>query len=301
MYICIDLGGTNVRAALVDDSPALIGAPILRTRPKSLDGVKAVLAELLHVLSEQAPAPPRAVGLATAGPLDIERGAYLTPSNMPELHNWAVGPWIAEHQGLPALLENDAQAAAYGEVAAGGLKGSLDAVVLTLGTGVGSGVIVNGEIQRAGHVTGPELGHMYLGPGRKIRCGCGQVGCAETWLNRNALADLLRQKGVPVDSLRDVDAHLAQKNPQALAALDAYGRRLGIFIADLAVVFGPRPFGIAGGVSRLAPHFLPATRATIAHRLANRPYWRPVTITPSPDPDRAALLGMAALLARRGA
>jgi glucokinase len=221
---------------------------------------------------------------------------------MPELNCFAIGEYLENRYGLPLLMENDAQAAALGEVWKGCLEGVTEAVVLTLGTGIGSGVIRNGMIWRANHSTGPELGHIYLGPGRKKVCGCGQVGCAETWLNKQALIDLFHKDGFQVFELRDILGLVQKQDPQVIRIIRQYGHRLGLYISMLQVVFGCDHIGLSGGMSHFVPFCLDTIWQTLRHRFVSRQQWLPKSIGYSPDPEMSGLYGMARLweLAEQG-
>ncbi len=302
MYISIDLGGTNMRGTWIT-SAGRYGEVILHSRPRTLEGTKDSLINLVKDLRARAPEPAMGIGLATAGPLDHRKRMYLTTTNMPELDHFRVGEFLEKEFSLPVRMENDAQAAALGEVWAGGLAGTADAVVITLGTGVGSGVIMNHEIWRGGHFTGPELGHVYLGPGPKRSCemgesslpscGCGQVGCAESWLQKKAFLDLFNRCGYAIDDPKEVFSDLEQATPAALRLLDIYGRRLGLYLSVLQVVFGFPCIGISGGLSAFYPYFQKGMWDTLEYRFAQRKWWLPKQIVSSPDPEMSALLGMA--------
>ena len=309
MYISIDLGGTNIRGTWVN-AHGDYGRVVLHPRPRSLDGTRESLKKLVQDLQEQAPDQVRGIGLATAGPLDHRKRMYLRTTNMPELDHFRVGEFLEQAFSLPVRMENDAQAAALGEVWAGGLPGSADAVVITLGTGVGSGVIMNHEIWRAGHFTGPELGHVYLGPGPRRSChigesalpacGCGQVGCAESWLQKKALLKLFNRCGFEVNDPREGLGELEKGNRFALRVMDIYGRRLGLYLSVLQVVFGFSCIGISGGLSAFFPYFQGGMWDTMGHRFAYRKWWLPEKVVPSPDPEMSALLGMARVFVLEG-
>jgi glucokinase len=294
MYACLDMGGTNLRGTWIDASGNR-GDVVLRSRPRTLEGTQAALLELIRDIRESAPEAVRGVGLASAGPLDHVHGQYLRTSNMPELDYFRVADFVQEQVGLPFLLENDAQAAALGEVWNGSLAGSRDAVVITLGTGVGSGVVFQERIWRAGHFTGPELGHIHLGFGRP-ECGCGQVGCAETWLNQRALLDLFTERGAPVSASRQALERVRGGDLRALEVMGDYGGRLGLFLSILQVVFGLENIGISGGLSHFLPHCRERVWQTLRERFHKRQQWLPERIEASPDPEMSALWGVARAL-----
>lgn len=295
MFACIDLGGTNLRGTWVDASGGR-GRVNLISRPRTLDGTREALVRLIASIQQEAPSDLRGIGLATAGPLDHRSRTYLRTSNMPELNDFPVGDFLKERTGLMVTMENDAQAAALGETWKGCLAGEQRAVVITLGTGIGSGVIMDGCIWRADHFTGPELGHLYLGPGRRKRCGCGQVGCAETWLNKEALMDLFLAEGVADADLRAFHQLAAEGDPRAMRVMKLYGRRLGLYLSSLQVIFGVQSIGLSGGLSRFIPLCESFIWATLEKRFQGRGWWLPKRIAASSDPEMSALLGMAKTL-----
>ena len=292
MYLVIDLGGTNIRGTWMDHDGAH-GTIQHASRPRTLEGTKAHFKDLVDRLRETAPRQVLGVGLATAGPLDHRAQKYLQTSNMPELNGFAIGDFVRREIGLPFLMENDAQAAALGEVWKGGIAGATNAVVLTLGTGVGSGVILEGRLWRGGHFTGPELGHVFLGPGRSRACGCGQVGCIETWLNKWAFERLASRCGLSQTQPRYVAQLWEQGDPAATACVRRYGHRIGLAISTLQVVFGAEAIGLSGGLSTFFQACEPYVWRTLRHRFTNRQWWLPATIAASPDPDMSGLWGMA--------
>lgn len=294
MFICIDLGGSNLRGTWIEKS-GRTGEVVHVSRPRSLESTKNALAGIVNQLAVDSPQKVQKIGLASAGPMDFDTGQYLNPTNMPELKGFNVRDFLFNQFGLEVVLENDAQASALGEVFRGCLTGESDAMVFTLGTGLGSGVVIDSRIWRGKLSAGPELGHLYLGPGRNVRCGCGQVGCAETWLNARALMDLTRST-LNLRSLKELDSHLEQRDPGALKALDQYGRRLGIYLSQVVSIFGITAVGLSGGLSRLAPYFTSSALDTLNYRLARRTWLIPKSIKNSPDPEMSALWGMCHLI-----
>ena len=295
MFACIDLGGTNLRGTWVSGSGER-GEVNLIARPRTLEGTKESLLALISSIRKDASSNLRGVGLATAGPLDHRSRQYLQTSNMPELNFFKMGDFLNEQTGLMVSMDNDAQAAALGETWQGCLAGEQEAVVITLGTGVGSGVIIDGDIWRANHFTGPELGHLYLGPGRRKRCGCGQVGCAETWLNKEALVDLCQDEGMFGSDVRDLHQAVDNREPRALKVMERYGRRLGLYLSSLQVIFGVRSIGLSGGLSSFLPYCEDWVWDTLRKRFQHRSWWLPERIAASSDPEMSALLGMARTL-----
>ena len=218
MYICIDLGGSNLRGTWMDRSGSC-GDVLSMPRPGELAGTRQALAGLIGELSQKSPGAVQNIGIASAGPLNLEQGIYFTPTNMPELQGFDLAGFVYGILGIRPVLENDAQAAALGEIFKGCLAGENDALVFTLGTGLGSGVIMDRRVWRGRLDAGPELGHVYMGPNRGKRCGCGQAGCAETWLNAAALKELVMQNGLPLAGLKELDGYLERNDEKALKAM----------------------------------------------------------------------------------
>ncbi len=295
MYICIDLGGSNLRGTWIDKF-GQSGKVTVVSRPASLEGTREALSVIIDGIKRDCPGIVQKIGLATAGPMDFHRGVYLNPTNMPELTDFNLKDFISKEFGFDLVLENDAQAAALGEIFKGCLAGENEALVFTLGTGLGSGVVINKQIWRGILPAGPELGHLYLGPGRKIRCGCGQTGCAETWLNAAALKDLACRNGLQIDNLRELDFYLLSNDGKAFKTMEQYGRRLGLYLSQVVSIFGITAIALGGGLSRLAPYFTKSAHKTIAHRLDKRKWLIPKKICNSPDPEMSALWGMCFLM-----
>jgi glucokinase len=291
MFACIDLGGTNIRGTWIDRD-GNVGRVELSQRSRDLEGTKSALVRLVRSICEQAPSRVQGIGLASAGPLDHRERRYLKTSNMPELDYFRVGDFLEERFGMPVLMENDAQAAALGEVWKGGLAGENSGVVLTLGTGVGSGVIMDGDLWRGGHFTGPELGHIFLGRREDRHCGCGQTGCAEIWLNKTALVELFRERGYDIAELREMTGPVERREPAAEEAMRAYGERLGTYLSILQVVFGLPCVGLSGGLSSFVPSCLDSVWRTLQDAFEYRQWWLPRRIVSSPDPEMSALYGM---------
>ncbi len=189
--IGVDLGGTNIKAGLLD---AEANVKCSFSVPAEVDrGAERVIANI-------AGAARRAitkggvehgevvgVGIGSPGPLSHRKGLVINPGNLPCLKDTPLRDIIAERTGIRTTLENDANAAAWGEFWAGAGKGVSDLVMFTLGTGVGGGVISEGRLLRGHFENGAELGHILANPGGR-RCSCGQLGCVEAYSSAYFLA-----------------------------------------------------------------------------------------------------------------
>ncbi len=186
----IDLGGTNTKLAVVDRAYRILTHRSVPTQPET--GPRAVIAALTQVaeaLVQQANLAHGdvvGVGFATPGPLDLGAGRITKAANLPGWHHVPVRDLLRERIGLPVTLENDGNAAAFGEYIAGAGVGCEHLVVLTLGTGVGAGVIVDGAVLHGHFDNAGELGHMIVVVDG-LPCPCGQRGCLERYASADAI------------------------------------------------------------------------------------------------------------------
>lgn len=192
LLIGIDLGGTNIKTGLVQTDGKLLETVSIPTG-KGPDTVIANMiksAEQVLLKAGHQKSEVLGVGIASPGALDSAKGIVKKAGNLEGFVQLPLRDRVAQGLGLPAVLENDANAAAYGEYFAGVGKtaGVQDLVVFTLGTGVGGGIIYKGELLRGFHDVGAELGHIIVQPGG-IPCTCGQIGCLERYASASACGD----------------------------------------------------------------------------------------------------------------
>lgn len=192
-YLGIDVGGTNIKAGVVTAAGELV-AGVARVKTEADRGSEVGL-ENIEEAARQAVKDAgiemsaiHAVGLATPGPMDIKRGMLLSPANMPEWKEVLVREEVAHRLGRPTWLQNDANAAAYGEFWIGAAKEASSLVFWTLGTGIGCGIIVDGAIIDGAHSLGSECGHIIVDmDGPRVHPGTGQRGVLEAYAAARAL------------------------------------------------------------------------------------------------------------------
>lgn len=191
LYLGIDLGGTNIKAGVVDDAGNVVARASVPT--EATRGPDHGVAQML-LASNQAMQQAgisvesiAAVGLATPGTMDIPKGMLLNPQNLPGWDNFPVLQKVADAIGRPTILQNDANAAAYGEYWAGIATNADSLVFLTLGTGLGGGIIVDDTIVQGEHSHGSELGHTIIEMDNGRLCKTGQYGTLEAYCSANAL------------------------------------------------------------------------------------------------------------------
>lgn len=265
--IGIDLGGSFIKCCLGCRDGATM--PILQ-RPTPADGGADAVVEAMAAAGRAAldrhgidRGQVAGVGIGSPGPLDYERGVVVSMPNIPGMELVPLRDRLAEAMGVPAYLENDANAAAYGEYIAGAGSDVDQMVLLTLGTGIGSGVIRRGRILHGAHGIGGEAGHMIVQPGGDL-CGCGQRGCLEryssaTYIARRArmlietggrassLAGVIRAKG-------DIDARHVNEARKAgdPLAVEVWGQAmtaLAVGCVNICRLFDPDAIVLAGGLT----------------------------------------------------
>lgn len=307
--LAYDLGGTKVVAGIV--SP---GGKILTERrelariPEGRDVVLRQLAELGRALLAEYPRA-RSVGVASAGPLHPERGTLLDPTNFSrgQSGEWDSVPLARTLERAlkrPVVLENDAAAAALAEHWQGAARGCDNAMILTLGTGLGTGVIANGELVRSGRQLHPEAGHVILRAGDATGpCGCGNLGCAEAYLSgRNFAQRFARQQKLSaVPDGAGIAARARAGDAHARAAFDEYAELLAVAVHNYVVLYAPERVILTGSFAEASDLFFPRARARLAELLARRR--KGIDLLPelllSTLRNRAGLLGGAYIALRR--
>jgi glucokinase len=300
LTLCFDLGGTKLRGAYVDGRGRITAHAVSRVRQdEGFDG-------LIRLFKETAGQLPKAkfksVSVASAGPLHPERGILLDPTNFfTGEKSWGVLPLVRDLKKAfkkPVRLENDAAAAVLGERWKGGHGKAKNILAMTLGTGVGIGVICNDELVRAGRGLHPEASHIPLDMNAKeYPCGCGAFGCIEAYLAGSHFAYRLgRLKG---RALSGEEAVALAKGGDVWVqeAFREYGRYLAQAIRALAIVFAPEVVVISGGFSHASSLFLEETKALLPGLMER--YRKGIDLLPevkvSKLQDDAGILGAAYL------
>lgn len=191
LFLGLDMGGTNVKAGVVDDDGTVIGEAQVPTEADGGPdhGVGRIVAAG-HSAMEAAGVTAdaiAAVGLATPGTMDIPAGMLLDPPNLPGWNNYPIRSRVADRLQRPTILQNDANAAAYGEYWAGSARAVRSLVFYTLGTGLGGGIIIDDQIIEGEHSHGSECGHVILEMDQGRLCASGQYGTAEAYVSATAL------------------------------------------------------------------------------------------------------------------
>jgi len=317
LAIGIDIGGTKVAGGLVDvdgnithrarrDTPHRSKSPSVVE-----DTIVEVVDELLQIVGSGTVA---AVGIGAAGFVAADRATVVFAPHLSWRHE-PLQEALQKRIAMPIFVDNDANAAAWAEWKFGAAQGETHLMMITLGTGIGGGILINGEVQRGRFGIAGEFGHMQIVPGGH-RCECGNRGCWEQYASGNALvrearslfsanspiaSDLFdRAEGVPGNLTGPLITQAARDgDPTARELLAEIGNWLGLGIANLAAAFDPGIFVIGGGMSAAGDLLLASARETFKRQLTGRGYRPEARIVAALLGNDAGLIG-AADLARSG-
>jgi len=313
LTIGVDVGGTKVAAGVVDEAGE-VRVRVRRDTPA--DDVAKTRDVIVEVVSELAAEyEVAAVGIGAAGWIDANRSTVLFAPNIA----WRDEPlrdYVSRAVGLPVIVENDANVAAWAEFRFGAARDAENSMVLvTIGTGVGGGIVLGGELLRGAHGIAAELGHMLSVPGGHL-CGCGRLGCIEQYASGNALVRfaragarqepdratiLLELADGDVDAVTGpmVTAAARSGDPVSCAAFAQIGRWLGIGLADMAQILDPEVLVVGGGVVEAGELLMGPTRQAFTEALAARAAIPVAEIRPAELGNIAGVVGAADLARRR--
>ena len=259
----IDIGGTKIAVALENLSGEKIAAGRLATCVET--GAQAIIEKIFRAITkmlEENQAELVAVGIGCPSPLDVERGLVMSPANLQNWDNFPIVKLFREHFQVPVALDNDANAAALGEYIYGAGRGYKNVVYVTVSTGIGGGIILNGEIFHGVSMGAGELGHTIVQPDG-IRCNCGSTGCLETICAGVHIARRVRErliKGEPslinemTASVNEITAktvvEAVRRNDQlAIEVWSETCRFLALGIANVISLLAPEAVIIGGGIA----------------------------------------------------
>lgn len=314
MRIGFDLGGTKMLAVVLDENNRIQGKKKARTTGGGNEAVAGQIAEVIRGAMEAAGVEPKqvtALGVAVAGPINVEKGLILEPPNL-DMRNFALAEFLHADLGIPVFLENDVNAGLWGEFVAGAAAGYRHVIGIFPGTGIGGGLILDGRLYRGKLGAAGEIGHITVqSDGR--RCGCGNFGCLEAVASRTAIARdlaLLAANGQsPVLAEAGATDIRLVKSGLIARALDAGDRGvaevveqaagfLGIGMAAMVNTFDPELIVVGGGlVEKLGDRFLKPAEAMMRRR-AMRRLVADVKVSAAALGDDATVIGAADLAER---
>ena len=262
-WLGIDIGGTAVKIGVVDESGDIL---LSETRSVSFDGYKTPIMTTVSTLAEEILAKcaekPEGIGVSATGQIDVHTGTVIGVGA--HFGNWLgseIKEILEDKFHLPVTVINDANAAALGEQCYGRAKGCENALVVTIGTGVGGGIVVGGRVIHGIHGAGGEIGHMVLNRDEGEACNCGKHGCVEQYCSATGIVRIAKKflaASTAPSSLRSIEALTckdvfdAGKEGDALALeiLEQVYAYLGEFLANVCNVTDPEVVVLGGGVSK---------------------------------------------------
>jgi len=307
----VDVGGTKILGGVVDESGKILEQ--VRVVSPATD-VEAIEDAITHVVTDLSSRHEiEAVGVGAAGYIDRSRSVVMFAPNL-AWRDLDLRAELEERVHLPVSVENDANAAAWGEFRYGGGEDVEDLLLITVGTGVGGGVVLDGRLHRGAFGVGGEIGHMRVVPSG-VLCGCGNRGCLESYASGTALVREARAAATrsplagPLLELAGGDAaaitgpmvtECAQHgDPFSLEQLATLGRWLGEGIASLVAVLDPAVVVVGGGVSAAGDLLLDPVRTSFAAELTGRGHRPLAEIRPARLGTRAGVIGAADLARHR--
>jgi glucokinase len=266
--IGVDLGGTNLRAAAIDDHGVMIEKVSGSTHLKA--GRDAVVDDMVQAIegvrTRIAGRTLAGIGVGVPGFILMDKGIIVGSNNLPQFENYPVRDEIERRLGARVILENDANAAAMGEKWMGAGRDVNDLVLLTLGTGVGGGIISAGRVLEGSVGMAGEIGHITVSPNGNP-CGCGNTGCLEKHASATAIGAMARLIGLGADlTAEDVYKLAVAGDARAKAIFTSMGQALGIALATLINIFNFPLYLLSGGPLPAWDYFSPAMIAEVQRR-----------------------------------
>lgn len=308
LTIGIDVGGTKIAGGLVDENGKILARSRVETPRRGPEAVEASIIEVARELSHKRKVV--AVGVGTAGLIDEKRSRVLLAPNL----GWSDEPLRAAVEAgidIPVVVENDANAAAWGEYRFGGARGSDHLVCITVGTGIGGALVLNGQLYRGANGVAAEFGHMTVEPNGRL-CGCGNRGCWEQYASGNALVRAARLLAADRRNEAQVLLELGDGTPEgvegkhvteaaqagdpiALAAFDFITGWLGLGMANLTAALDPGTITLGGGVSEAGDLILGPTRRAFLEAVSGKEYRELPLVTLARLGNDAGIVGAADL------
>ncbi len=314
-YIGVDLGGTNIVSGVVDENCHILAKAKLPTNtPRSGKEIAEDMAQTARMAVEEAGltmADIESVGIGAPGTINRDTN-IIEYSNNIEFYDEPMGAHMTALLGKTVYMDNDANAAALGECVAGAAQGAKDAVVITLGTGIGSGIIIDGKIYSGFNFAGAEVGHTVIEVDGRL-CTCGRRGCFEAYASATGLiastkeAISVHPDGVLAQTAQEegkVSARTAfnamrKGDAAAKAVVESYIKYLAAGIANVINVFQPQVLCIGGGVCNEGEPLMAPLREQVYEQLFSRHSKRQTRIVTAQLGNDAGIIGAAMLGVRR--
>lgn len=309
--IGVDVGGTNVKLALVDKNGAIAYSNTVPTRAEmGYEYTISNIKQAIYDLMKESKVPKDAIGgigFGFPGLIDCDNGIVRTTTNIPGWVNVPLATIIEQEFGLPTKIDNDVRCAALGEFNFGAGKGCKNLVCITVGTGIGSGLIVNGKLVRGADNLAGEIGHIKLQVSDGPICGCGDTGCLEAFASGPAIVAMAEEyiKGGKSTKYRelanpDITPYIVaeaakQGDGVAKRIYEIVGEYIGVGLSSVINLLNPEKIVIGGGVADAGPLLFDPIRKTILNR-AMSIQATSVQIVPAELGNSAGVIGASLLI-----
>jgi glucokinase len=263
----IDIGGTKLAGGIVDEHGDVVLHETVPTDPSTEDSVMEGIAALARTLLSRSPNGVRGIGFGIPGTIDRAHGRVVQAANLP-LFGVPFVERMQHELGLPVAIDNDANVAALAEHRYGAARGAHYSLMLTLGTGVGGGVVIEDRLYRGATGSAAELGHMVIDKdGPPCPGSCNNAGCLEVYCSGTGLMLAARAAGLPDRDARSVVTRALAGEPDARPLLDELARCLGIGLSSYVNIFNPEVVVIGGGLaSQAGSYVLPIAEREVRSR-----------------------------------
>ncbi|MBR5948983.1 MAG: ROK family protein [Clostridia bacterium] len=245
-----DIGGTNIACGLVDGDNGIIEKRSCAFRPLGEDGIAGLMLETAREIARKSGVPLEsigALGVCIPGSVDVKNGVVIDAYNL-ELHDSRFRDVVEKRFGIKTALLNDADAAALAEARLGALKGTASSMLITIGTGIGVGIILGGKLFHGGRGMGVEAGHAVMDQ-RGEGCTCGRTGCIEALCSATWLAKRVHSVLGPASSVKTLVDMAKKGNALCKRIWDEYAENLGNALASYINILDPEVIALGGGVS----------------------------------------------------
>jgi glucokinase len=309
VLVGVDLGGTKCLGITTDGTGRVLDE-LRAPTPVGADAILAAVAEVAGALTARASGPVAGVGVGAPGLVD-RTGTLRFAPNLAGVRELPMGAALRDRLGVPVVVENDASCAGWGEREAGAGRGHDDVVLVTLGTGIGGGIVLGGRLFRGANGFAGEIGHMVVDP-HGPPCPCGQRGCWERFASGSGLGRLAREAALAGRAGRVVElaggdaehvkgehvtAAAAEGDEDAQAVMAEFAWWVALGLANLANAFDPELFVLGGGLVEAGDVLLAPVRRSFVDLVEGVDHRPPIDIVPAALGERAGGIG-AALLAR---
>jgi len=282
----IDIGGTKIAAGRVNERAEVLHSSVVPTRAS--EGFEASMGQVYTAIEENLSPEVAAIGVCAPGPMNPKTGVIYNPPNLPGWSHVPLAELVSKKFGLPCRAENDANAAGLAETLFGAARGCSNVFYITLSTGIGTGIILNGRIYHGKNGVAGEGGHVAIDYRSQAICGCGTPGCIEALASGTAIA---KRGRTPEEISRGV----AAGDPEAVAALEEVCLMLAAWLGSVISLLDPDIIVIGGGVSQIGEPLFSRLRRLTPTRTINQ-FAADTPIVPAHLAANVGILGAAAVV-----